>query len=136
MSNLRELHCVKIETFTADTDYSGLIYHANYLRYMDYGRTLFLKEKGFSLHALAVAGNHFVVSHLDIRYIKPAKFTSLLAVMSELTQLRAASIVFLQHVCDWQNRDVIYCEAQIKLVFVNQEFKPQRVPKNMVEKLI
>lgn len=120
-------HKVKIETFIADTDYSGVIYHANYLKYMDYARTVWLKEAGYCLHELAEQGNHFVVSHIDIKYLKPAGLSSELAVLTQLEQARGASMQVQQWITAWQDQEQLYVKAQVKLAYVNNEFKPQRI---------
>ena len=126
---------VKIDTFIADTDYSGVIYHANYLRYCDYARTQFLKAQGIALERLAADGQHFVVVDLTIDFVKPALLCSQLAITTELTRLGYASMVFTQVVRAWDNLDYRYAEAVVKLALVNNTFKPQRLPADLYHQL-
>lgn len=65
-------HRIKVKIYYEDTDAGGVVYYANYLRYMERARTEFLAEHGINVAEHHHHGNFFVVTHVDIRYKRPA----------------------------------------------------------------
>jgi len=95
-------HLFPIRVYYEDTDFSGAVYHANYLRFMERGRTEFLRQAG--IHQGAVhAGEHgqpfgFVVARMTIEFLRPARMDDLLQVETVAKEIRGAAIDLEQRV--------------------------------------
>jgi acyl-CoA thioester hydrolase len=95
-------HLFPIRVYYEDTDFSGAVYHANYLRFMERGRTEYLRQAG--IHQQAVhAGEHgqpfgFVVSRMTIEFLRPARMDDLLQVETTAKEIRGAAIDLVQRV--------------------------------------
>jgi acyl-CoA thioester hydrolase len=95
-------HLFPIRVYYEDTDFSGAVYHANYLRFMERGRTEYLRQAG--IHQQAVhAGEHgqpfgFVVSRMTIEFLRPARMDDLLQVETVAKEIRGAAIDLVQRV--------------------------------------
>ena len=116
-----------IRVYYEDTDAAGVVYHSNYLKYMERARTEWLRTIGFSQEVLREeTGNIIVVSELDIKFIRPAKLDDLLEVHSRLIKVTGASFLFEQSIQKMQEK---ICSARVKGVCLNAlTFKPQRLP--------
>ena len=124
----------RVRVYYEDTDSSGVVYYANYLRFLERARTEWLRAAGFEQTGLAqVHGVVFVVTALTIEYRQPARFDDLLAVSVEPAELGASRIVLLQRVL----RDGIeIVVASVRLACVNTAtFKPARIPGPVAEKM-
>ena len=116
-----------IRVYYEDTDAGGVVYHSQYLNFLERARTEWLRHLGFEQTDLRDNLNVIIVVHsLQIAFKKPAKFNDLLHVKSQLTALGNSS---------WQCAQHIYCgdelliEAQVKAAFINSNtFKPTRIP--------
>ena len=92
-------HRFPVRVYFEDTDLSGIVYHANYLRYMERGRSDMLRLAGIDQRAAFEAGEGaYAVADLHIRYLAPARLDDDLVVTSRLIQVRAASVVIHQRV--------------------------------------
>ncbi len=88
-----------VRVYYEDTDFSGRVYHASYLRFMERGRTEWLRRRGFTHHGLAESsGLVFAVRSLKIDYLAPATMDDLLEVETSAAAIRGASITFQQRV--------------------------------------
>ena len=88
-----------VRVYYEDTDFSGRVYHASYLRFMERGRTEWLRALGFEHGVLSgEQGVVFAVRRLQIEYLAPAVIDDLLRVETRLTEIRGALIVFDQRV--------------------------------------
>lgn len=87
-------HRIEIRVYYEDTDFSGFVYHASYLRFLERGRTEFLRAHGISHSTLAAEHNGLVlvVSRLSADYLRPAKMDDLIVVETRLGELRRASM--------------------------------------------
>lgn len=86
-----------IRVYYEDTDAGGVVFYANYLKFMERGRTEWLRALGFEQSSMAQAcGRIFVVSALDMAYRKPARLDDVLTIRSRVTRLGRASIHFAQ----------------------------------------
>jgi acyl-CoA thioester hydrolase len=122
-----------IRIYYEDTDSGGVVYHANYLKFMERARTEWLRAAGFEQKALA--GEHhvmFVVREVRIEYLRPALFDDLLDVTVELRELGRCSLSVTQTV----QRDVALARADVELVCVDdRSFRPARIPNFIKRKL-
>jgi acyl-CoA thioester hydrolase len=115
-------HVMQVRVYYEDTDFSGIVYHANYLRFMERGRTNYLRLLGADQHALfAEAQNEapgfaFVVRTMQIDYLKPAKMDDVLDVITWPIEVKGASILLAQEVR--RGADVLV-EAKVRVAFVS-----------------
>jgi acyl-CoA thioester hydrolase len=110
-----------------DTDSGGVVYHSNYLNFMERARTEWLRQLGFEQTYVRDELNViFVVHNMQITFKKPAKFNDMLTIASQLTNIGRGSFEFLQTIT--ANEQVLV-EAQVKLACVNAlTFKPVGIP--------
>jgi acyl-CoA thioester hydrolase len=123
-----------VRVYYEDTDSSGVVYYANYLRFLERARTEWLRAKGFEQTTLAREhGFTFVVTALSIEYGRPARFNDMLAVTVETVELGASRIILLQRILRQADELVA---ASVRLACVNTvTFKPVRIPGPVAEKM-
>ena len=115
-------HHMQVRVYYEDTDFSGIVYHANYLRFMERGRTNFLRLQGADQRALfteaenEVPGFAFVVRAMQIEFLKPAHMDDLLDVVTRTVEVRGASITLAQEV---RRGDTVLIEAKVKVAFIS-----------------
>ena len=117
----------QVRVYYEDTDAGGVVYHSNYLNFMERARTEWLRALGFEQTDLRDQLQVLIVIHsLQIAFKKPAKFNDLLTVKCHLTKLGNSSWHCVQSIL---RDDEVLIEAQVKAAFVNtQTFKPTRIP--------
>jgi acyl-CoA thioester hydrolase len=124
-------HHLQIRVYYEDTDFSGIVYHANYLRFMERGRTNHLRLMGAEQHALFAEaqaespGFAFVVRSMHLDYLKPARMDDILDVVTWPLQVKGASITLSQEVR--RDGDVLV-KAQVRVAFIS-EGRAQPIPK-------
>ena len=119
-------HRYPVRVFFEDTDLSGVVYHANYLRYMERARSDMLRLTGCDQRAAFEAGEGaYAIRDLHIRYASPARLNDALVVVSRMTKLRAASVVIHQRV---MQGSVLVAEAEVEVAFVAPSGTPRRHP--------
>jgi acyl-CoA thioester hydrolase len=97
-------HALIVRVYYEDTDFTGVVYHANFLRYMERGRTNYLRLLGAEHRALFEAADReapgfaFVVRSLTIDFLKPARMDDVLEVVTEPIEVKGASIILRQRV--------------------------------------
>jgi acyl-CoA thioester hydrolase len=87
-------HVLRLRVRYAETDQMGVVYHANYLVYMEEGRTRLMDELGFPYHVLERQGTGLVVRRAEVRYRAPARYGDEIEIRTRVAQLRAAAVVF------------------------------------------
>ncbi|MGE5824380.1 MAG: tol-pal system-associated acyl-CoA thioesterase [Bacteroidota bacterium] len=110
-----------------DTDAGGVVFHAQYLAFMERARTELLNAAGLDLARLA-AEQHvmFFVHELAVRYHKPARLNELIAISAEVVKMGRASLVFRQRV---ERDDELLVEAEVTLAVVDTDrMRPARMP--------
>ncbi|WP_404372703.1 tol-pal system-associated acyl-CoA thioesterase [Sphingomonas sp. MMS24-J45] len=123
-------HRFPIRVYFEDTDLSGIVYHANYLRYMERARSDMLRLAGIDQRGHQEAGGGaYAVTALDIRYRAPAKLDDALLVLTTLQQIRAASVDIQQRV---MRGGVVLTEATVTAALVGASGRPQRQPKEWI----
>ena len=127
----RHEHRFPVRVYFEDTDLSGVVYHANYLRYMERARSDMLRLAGIDQRAGIEAGEGaYAVASLHIRYAAPAKLDDALLVVSRLTQVKAASVHIHQRV---MRGDVLLAEAEVVAALVAPDGRPKRQPRGWVD---
>ena len=98
-------HTLDVRIYYEDTDAGGVVYYANYLKYMERGRTEWLRALGVDQSDVAREyGRVFMVVSLEIKYLRPARLDDLITVRSEVTRMGRASLNFAQQ---------IYCNGEL-----------------------
>ena len=115
-------HVMDVRVYYEDTDFSGIVYHANFLRFMERGRTNYLRLLGTNHRALfaeterEAPGFAFVVRSMTIDFLKPARMDDILTVVTTPTEVKGASVILTQAV----NRgDEVLVEARVRVAFVS-----------------
>ena len=115
-------HHQQVRVYYEDTDFSGIVYHASYLRFMERGRTNYLRLIGADHRALfeqaekEAPGFAFVVRHMDIHFNKPAHMDDVLDIITTPEDVKGASVVLYQRV---QRGDDLIVEAHVQVAFVS-----------------
>ncbi len=122
-----------MRVYYEDTDAGGVVYYANYLRFMERARTEWLRELGYEQDVLRESGTLFAVTHVDIDYHRPARFNQQLDVLSTITNMGRVSLTFRQRVMCEHN---CLTEASVKVACLDEAtFKPRAIPETMREGL-
>jgi acyl-CoA thioester hydrolase len=114
-------HHQPIRVYYEDTDFSGVVYHASYLRFMERGRTNYLRLLGADQRALfeetekEAPGFAFVVRSMTIDFLKPARMDDVLEVATRTAEVKGASVMLFQRV---MRGDDILVEASVQVAFV------------------
>jgi acyl-CoA thioester hydrolase len=115
-------HILPVRVYYEDTDFSGMVYHASYLRFMERGRTDYLRLLGADQRALfeqtenEAPGFSFVVRSMTLEFLKPARMNDVLQVVTETEDVKGASVALKQQV----TRDgEILLEAKVRVAFVS-----------------
>ena len=119
-----------------DTDYSGLVYHANYLNYFERARSASADELGFGLEWQDLHELYFPVRSVEIDYLKPARLNQSLEVVSQVVNVKKASIIYAQHLRLAHSPDTILCRASVKVVCVNKAMRPCAIPYQGLNEII
>jgi acyl-CoA thioester hydrolase len=120
-----------------DTDGAGVVYYANYLRFLERARTEWLRERGHVQTELAVApGVLFAVAEVNIRYRRPARLDDLLLISCAPALEGAASVLFRQQIHRDGPAGELLVDADVRVVCVDtRDFRPRRVPASIVAEL-
>ena len=119
-------HHYVLRVYFEDTDLTGVVYHANYLRFMERARSDMLLAAGIDQRVAFERGDGaYAVRSLAIQYRAPARLGDELVVVSRLRRLRPASVDIHQRV---MRRDSIVAEAEVEAAFVSLSGRPRRQP--------
>ncbi len=124
-------HVLPVRVYYEDTDFSGVVYHASYLRFMERGRTDYLRLLGADHRALfeqtekEAPGFAFVVRAMQIDFLKPARMDDILAIVTAPEEVKGASITLHQQV---RRGDEMLVEARVRVAFVSGG-KARPIPK-------
>jgi len=119
-------HTLKIRIYYEDTDCGGVVYYANYLRYVERARTEFFEASGVSLRKLMDEGVYFVVAEAALKYLSPGRYGDMLAIETTVDRVGPASIVFRHKISrDLSGEKLV--EATVKLGCVGQNMRPLRL---------
>ena len=121
-----KVHVLPIRVYYEDTDLSGVVYHANYLRYMERARSDMLRLVGIDQRAAMEAGEGaYAVSEMAINFRRPAKLDDALMVVSRLIRVRAAAVHIHQRV---MRGPELLAEADVTAALVAPDGRPKRQP--------
>lgn len=122
-------HILPVRVYFEDTDFSGLVYHASYVRWCERGRSDYLRLIGSEHRALIEGGAGaepaaFVVRRMQLEYLKPARIDDVLEIETRVLEAKGATLNLAQRVM----RDgAVLFEAEVLVVLVSVSGKPQRI---------
>ncbi len=118
----------QVRVFYEDTDFSGYVYHANYLKYCERARSDYLRVIGVDQNAMFAEGHAFVVRRMDCEFLRPAKFEEVLDVETRLVEIGGARFELAQMV---RRGEELLFSAKVTVAIIGKDGRPQRVPENL-----
>lgn len=127
-------HLLPVRVYYEDTDFTGLVYHANYVRYLERGRSDCLRLMGIG-HADLLDGDQpmaFVVSTLELKFLKPARIDDALVVRTTYQAIKGPRLLISQTV---ERGEDVLCRAEVVAVCIHLDGRPCRPTQALVEKV-
>ena len=126
----------RYRVYYEDTDAGGVVFYANYLKFIERGRTEYLRDLGFNQESLAKEKKLvFVVKSLSADYLLPAYLDDMIEVQTSIKLIKNVSLVFTQKILNLEKNTVLF-EAEVKVVSVlKNNLKPCAIPQEILEKL-
>jgi len=118
-----------------DTDAGGVVYYANYLKYLEEARTEFMDQKGVSIAELHSDGFLYAVRKCNLAYKAPARYGDIIVCTTSIEKITAAQIIFHQTISDKKTGNTLV-EAAVHLVSLNKEFKAAPIPDSIRSRLL
>jgi acyl-CoA thioester hydrolase len=124
-------HRFALTVYFEDTDTAGVVYYANYLKFLERARSDMLRAVGIDQAAMLRGdGSAYFVTHVDVRYRRPARLADDLLVVSKVEQVRASSVRIQQRVMRGQE---LLADAHVTAAFLDSEGRPRRQPGEWVK---
>jgi acyl-CoA thioester hydrolase len=124
-------HHFALTVYFEDTDTAGVVYYANYLKFMERARSDMIRAVGIDQAAMLRGdGSAYFVTHVDIRYRRPARLADDLHVVSSVQQVRASSVDIQQRV---MRGPELLSDASVTAAFLDREGRPRRQQREWVE---
>ena len=124
-------HILPVRVYYEDTDFTGLVYHANYVRYFERGRSDFLRLAGVG-HADLLAGETplaFVITSMDLRFLKAARIDDALTVRTTYDSLRGPRLTIRQTI---ERGGEVLCRAEVEAAVIDLTGRPRRAPATLI----
>jgi len=115
-----------------DTDFSGFVYHANYLKFCERARSNYLRVKGVDQKAMFAEGTAFVVRRMDCNFHSPARFEDELIVETEFKEMAGARFELFQTV---KRAETNLFTAAVTVVLIDSRGRPKRIPEALAQTL-
>ncbi|RLJ60587.1 acyl-CoA thioester hydrolase [Litoreibacter meonggei] len=126
-------HSFSLRVYYEDTDLAGIVYYANYLKFIERARSEWVREIGVDQVALkAEQGIVFAVRRVEADYLSPAKFDDVLSVTTDVQDISAARITLTQDVS--RGNDVLF-KSVVTLVCLGVDGRPQRLPADIRQQM-
>ncbi|QJF50532.1 tol-pal system-associated acyl-CoA thioesterase [Roseobacter ponti] len=119
------MHRFEVRVYYEDTDMAGIVYYANYLRFIERARSDWVREAGIDQLAMKVQGLVFAVRRVEADYLLPAVFDDQLEVQTTISQMTPARMIMAQKV--WRG-DALLFQADVTIVCIGAGGKPARLP--------
>jgi len=120
-----DTHVLPVRVYFEDTDFSGRVYHARYLQFMERGRSDYLRLLGIHHRELAAEGRAFAVRHMAIDFLRPASIDDVVVVRTVTVGIQGARIVLRQEVSRGGEPLVA---ATVTVALVGPSGRPERLP--------
>jgi acyl-CoA thioester hydrolase len=126
------VHHLPIRVYYEDTDFSGFVYHSNYLKFCERARSDFLRVLGVNQNTMFAEGAAFVVRRMNCDFLKPAKFDDILTVESSPGEAKGARFEIKQRVL--RGDDVLFT-ADVTAVLIDNKGRPKRLTPDLLTAL-
>jgi acyl-CoA thioester hydrolase len=124
------IHYLAVRVYYEDTDFSGYVYHSNYLKFCERARSDFLRVLGVDQNVLFAAGSAFVVRHINCDFLRPARFDEILTVETTAGEARGARFLLQQRVL--RGEDVLFTAA-VTAVLIDTQGRPKRLSSELLQ---
>ena len=125
---------MKVRIFYHHTDCGGVVYYANYLKFLEEARTEYLEQKGVFTKELSAKGTLFVVARQEIDYKSPAFYGDTLHIKTDLKEISGVKLIFENEILNQENK--VVAMARTILVCIGKDFKPKAIPEEIRNKII
>ena len=124
------MHKFKTKIYYEDTDSGGVVYYANYLKFIERARTNLIQDLGLSLQSLSKEyDSHFVVKNIHCNYIQSAKLEDELSIETQFLEIKKASFELEQNI--YRDNKLIF-ESKVLMVNINSQGKPLKIPNSLL----
>ncbi len=124
-------HRIEVKVYYEDTDCLGIVYHSNYLKYMERGRSEFISLKGKPIHQLNQEGFNFAVYEMKIKFLKAAKLGDILQVVTKLGQDKSDyRRRMIQRI---ESNGLVMVDAEVDIVCLNNEKQLRMIPPGILD---
>lgn len=125
---------MKIRIYYDDTDSGGVVYHANYLKYFERGRTEYMRQRGVDPKNMVAKGLIFVITHAELSFLAPARYGDIITIDTFIEEISGASIIFGYKVyLKGKSKPLVI--GTTKIALVNREMKVQRFTDDFIARL-
>ncbi len=125
---------MKIRIYYEDTDCGNVVYYANYLKYMERGRTEYLRERGIELDTYHRRGVLFAVAEVNVKYRRPARYNDLIDMETTLTD--TSSITFVFETSFYNQKGELLANGTAKMVCIDAGTnRACKIPKELAERI-
>jgi acyl-CoA thioester hydrolase len=127
------VHRLQVRVYYEDTDFSGAVYHANYLKFCERGRSDWIRIAGLDQNALAEGGSKtfFMIRRMNCEFLRSARFDDILTVETKPGEVGGARFGILQRVL---RGDEVVFSADVLAVLVDERGRPKRIPTDWAQK--
>ena len=123
---------LQIRIYFEDTDAQGLVYNSNYLKFLERGRTEFLRNLGYDQKKLLKEGLIFVVKKVNLDFVKPAELDEIIEVKSKIESVKKVSFTFVQEIFDSNQKKIL--DANVKCGCLEiKNMKPFKIPNGLYQ---
>ena len=119
------VHRYRVKIYYEDTDAGGVVYYANYLKYMERARTELLAERGLDIARYHAEGRLFAVVNVEVKYKKPAVLGDLVDVTTVVKEVTNVTVTLIHRIL---RGDDLLVEAGVRLACIGKDGKPRRLP--------
>jgi len=118
-------HLFDLRVYYEDTDFGGIVYYANYLKFIERARSELVREMGIDQKSMKEEGIIFAVRKVEADYLQPALYDDELQVRTSFGAMSASRVVFEQQI--WRNDTMIFT-ADVTIVCIGENGRPTRLP--------
>ena len=125
---------LQIRIYFEDTDAQGLVYNSNYLKYLERGRTEFLRNLGYDQKKLLKEGLIFVVKKVNLDFVKPAELDEIIEVKSKIESVKKVSFTFVQEIFDSNQKKILDANVKCGCLEIKNK-KPFKIPYGLYQSM-
>jgi len=120
------IHTFRLRVYYEDTDFGGIVYYANYLKYIERARSEWVRDRGVDQRRMKEdTGIVFAVRRVEADYLSPARFDDALEVRTEFLEFGSAKVILRQEI--WRD-DTLLFVGTVTLVAIGEDGRPTRIP--------